>query len=49
MWKFDEFLDVAPHRCRPTSRIMDRLLQHAQTLHGSDQLADDFSIVEVEF
>ncbi len=48
MWDFDEFLKLI-HALPCGEPLMDRLLQHAQTLHGSGQLTDDFSIVEVEF
>ena len=48
MWQFDDFLKFL-RSLPPDEPLMDRLLQHAQTLHGSDQLTDDFSIVEVEF
>ena len=48
MWQFDDFLELL-RTLPPDQPLMDRLLQHAQTLHGSDQLTDDFSIVEVEF
>jgi hypothetical protein len=29
--------------------LMDELLAHVRTLHGSDELADDFSILEAYF
>ncbi|MCY2992993.1 MAG: PP2C family protein-serine/threonine phosphatase, partial [Planctomycetota bacterium] len=48
MWPFDEFvkfLCTAP----PDGPVMDRLLRHVQELHGSDQLGDDFSIVEIDW
>ena len=32
-----------------TSAVLDRLLHHVQALHGSDQLGDDFSIVEIDW
>lgn len=48
MWTFDEFLDFL-RTLPPGQRVMDRLLQHAQTLHGSDQSTDDFSIVDFAF
>ena len=48
MWKFADFLQLI-RSLPPDEPLMDRLLQHCQTLHGSDQLTDDFSIVEVEF
>jgi phosphoserine phosphatase RsbU/P len=48
MWKFDEFLELI-RSTPPGEPLMDRLLQHVQAIHGSEQLADDFSIVQVEF
>ncbi len=48
MWKFEEFVEYL-RTIPPDESLMDRLLQHAQTLHGSDQLTDDFSIVQAEF
>jgi phosphoserine phosphatase RsbU/P len=48
MWKFEDFLEYLP-TIPPDAPLMDHLLQHAQTLHGSDQLTDDFSIVQAEF
>jgi sigma-B regulation protein RsbU (phosphoserine phosphatase) len=48
MWKFDDFLELI-RSTPPGEPVMDRLLQHVQAIHGSEQLADDFSIVEVEF
>ena len=48
MWKFDQFVDFL-RSLPPGAPLMDRLLQHVQALHGSDQLTDDFSIVQVEF
>ena len=48
MWKFEDFLEYLA-TLPPDAPLMDRLLQHAQSLHGSDQLTDDFSIVQAEF
>jgi phosphoserine phosphatase RsbU/P len=48
MWQFDDFLKFL-RASPPDEPLMDRLLQHAQTLHGGAQLTDDFSIVQVEF
>jgi phosphoserine phosphatase RsbU/P len=48
MWKFEDFVEYL-RTIPPDESLMDRLLQHAQTLHGSDQLTDDFSIVQAEF
>ena len=48
MWKFDAFVDFL--KGDPTDEsVMDRLLDHVQKLHGSNQLDDDFSMVVVEF
>jgi hypothetical protein len=48
MWEFDDFLELI-RTLPPDESLLDRLLHHAQTLHGSEQLTDDFSLVEVEF
>jgi phosphoserine phosphatase RsbU/P len=48
MWKFEEFLDfISSGEARES--LADRLLAHVQELHGSNQLSDDFSMVEVAF
>ncbi len=48
MWKFEDFVEYL-RTIPPGEPLMDRLLRHAQTLHGSDQLSDDYSIVQAEF
>ena len=48
MWTFDAFVDLVKGDPQSGS-IMDRLLGHVQELHGSNQLDDDFSIVEIDF
>ncbi|MCL4203943.1 MAG: SpoIIE family protein phosphatase [Pirellulaceae bacterium] len=48
MWTFEDFQEYLA-TLPPDAPLMDRLLQHAQALHGSDQLTDDFSIVQAEF
>jgi sigma-B regulation protein RsbU (phosphoserine phosphatase) len=48
MWTFDAFVDLVKGDPQGGS-IMDRLLGHVQELHGSNQLDDDFSIVEIDF
>ena len=48
MWGLDDlvnFLCTAP----PDAPLMDHLLHHVQALQGSDQLADDFSIMEIDW
>jgi phosphoserine phosphatase RsbU/P len=46
MWKYDEFLEFM-RNSTSGEPLMDRLLGHVQQLHGSNQLGDDFSIVEM--
>jgi sigma-B regulation protein RsbU (phosphoserine phosphatase) len=46
MWKLQEFVDFVSVQPRE-SPVADRLLGHVRELHGSDMLADDFSVVEV--
>ncbi len=46
MWTYDEFV---PYLAGLAEDPLDRLLAHARALHGADTLADDFSIVQVEF
>jgi phosphoserine phosphatase RsbU/P len=46
MWTYDEFV---PYLAGLADDPLDRLLAHARGLHGSDTLADDFSIVQVCF
>jgi sigma-B regulation protein RsbU (phosphoserine phosphatase) len=49
-WTFGEFVDfLAAHGQSSDESVMDRLLAHVRQLHGSDQLDDDFSMVEVRF
>jgi phosphoserine phosphatase RsbU/P len=47
-WAFDEFLAFLTS-ATPASNLMERLLAHVRQLHGSDTLADDFSILELAF
>jgi sigma-B regulation protein RsbU (phosphoserine phosphatase) len=47
MWKYDEFASYLA--ALPPEEGLDRLLAHARQMHGSDTLADDFSIVQVAF
>jgi sigma-B regulation protein RsbU (phosphoserine phosphatase) len=46
MWKFDEFVAHLSEPALGDDSRLDRLLRHVRELHGSDQLEDDFSIVE---
>ncbi|MFZ4702445.1 MAG: PP2C family protein-serine/threonine phosphatase [Candidatus Methylumidiphilus sp.] len=48
IWELEnliEFLCNAP----PEAALMDSLLNHVQMMQGSDQLADDFSIMEIDW
>jgi len=49
MWTIDEFIDYFAALPPSEESPIDRLLAHARRLHGSEVLADDFSMVEVEF
>ena len=47
-WDFDEFLQFLA-AVPPEDNPMNRLLAHTRQLHGSDTLADDFSILRLIF
>ncbi|HKI33629.1 MAG TPA: SpoIIE family protein phosphatase [Gemmataceae bacterium] len=49
MWTIDEFIDYFGALPPGAESPIDRLLAHARRLQGSDVLADDFSMVEIEF
>lgn len=47
-WPFEEFVEFLSTQADDgQGAVMDRLFEHARKLRGSDQLADDFSIIEV--
>jgi sigma-B regulation protein RsbU (phosphoserine phosphatase) len=48
MWKVQEFVDFVSALPREAP-VADRLLEHVRQMHGSDVLADDFSVLEVWF
>jgi sigma-B regulation protein RsbU (phosphoserine phosphatase) len=48
MWTFDEFVKFFA-TLPPDEAPMDRLLAHVRQMHGSDTLADDFSMVSIAF
>jgi sigma-B regulation protein RsbU (phosphoserine phosphatase) len=48
-WTFDEFVAFMSQRNGDGAPLMDRLKEHVCGLHGSDQLDDDFSLVEAIF
>jgi hypothetical protein len=49
MWEFDQFVDFMAEPPAAGQSSLDRLWEHARSVHGSDVLDDDFSIVEVSF
>jgi sigma-B regulation protein RsbU (phosphoserine phosphatase) len=48
MWKYKEFVEFVSTLPREEP-VADQLLAHVRQLHGSDLLADDFSVLEVRF
>ena len=48
MWKFEEFVRFMAGQPAGDGR-MDGLLAYARKLGGSETLADDFSVVQVDF
>jgi sigma-B regulation protein RsbU (phosphoserine phosphatase) len=49
MWTIDEFIDYMVTLPPAEESAIDRLLAHARRLHASDVLADDFSMLEIDF
>jgi phosphoserine phosphatase RsbU/P len=49
MWPFNEFVDLLVGIGRDATGNLDRVWQHVTVLGGSDQLDDDFSLLQVEF
>ncbi len=46
-WPFEEFVAfLSSQKDDHHGAVMDRLLEHVRKLNGSDQLSDDFSIIE---
>jgi sigma-B regulation protein RsbU (phosphoserine phosphatase) len=48
-WQHREFVEFVTALRREGEALSDRLLAHVQELHGSNMLADDFSILEIQF
>ena len=48
MWPFNDFVTYVESAARSTD-AMDRLMSHVRQLSGTDEFADDFSIVQVQF
>jgi hypothetical protein len=49
VWDMDACIEYLARRDSRGGAIMDELLTHVRTLHGSHELPDDFSILEVCF
>jgi sigma-B regulation protein RsbU (phosphoserine phosphatase) len=49
MWKHQEFVSFISALPRDGAPLGDRLLVHVRKMHGSELLADDFSVLEVRF
>ena len=48
-WKHQEFVAFLSTLPRDGFSLGERLLEHVRQKHGSDLLADDFSVLEVRF
>jgi sigma-B regulation protein RsbU (phosphoserine phosphatase) len=48
-WQHHEFVEFVTALRREGEALSNRLLAHVQQLHGSNMLADDFSILEIQF
>ena len=49
MWKHQEFVSFLSTLPRDGAPLGERLLEHVRQMHGSDLLADDYSVLEVRF
>jgi serine phosphatase RsbU (regulator of sigma subunit) len=49
VWDMDACIEYLARRDSRGGALMDELLAHVRTLHGSHELADDFSILEACF
>jgi predicted ATPase len=49
VWDMDACIEYLAKRSTCGGALMDELLAHVRTLHGSHELADDFSILEAYF
>jgi sigma-B regulation protein RsbU (phosphoserine phosphatase) len=48
-WRHADFLSYLAGLPRTEASLMDRVLAHVRQLHGSDMLADDFSMMQICF
>ncbi len=49
VWDMEECIEYLARRDSRGGALMDELLAHVRILHGSHELADDFSILEACF
>jgi phosphoserine phosphatase RsbU/P len=49
MWKHQQFVQYVNALPRGDASLSEQLLAHVRQLHGSESLADDFSVLEVRF
>ena len=49
MWPFSEFINFMGRPAQDGNQGMDALVRHVRELSGTDEFADDFSIVEFQF
>jgi serine phosphatase RsbU (regulator of sigma subunit) len=49
VWDLEACIQYLAERSTRGGALMDELLAHVRTLHGSQELADDFSILEAYF
>jgi sigma-B regulation protein RsbU (phosphoserine phosphatase) len=49
MWLTQEFIDYVASLSPADGSVIDRLLAHVRQLHGTEVLADDFSMMEIVF
>ena len=49
MWQLEEFVEYMSTFTIETPDVLDRLIQHTQTLGGSAEFDDDFTVMEITF
>jgi phosphoserine phosphatase RsbU/P len=49
MWSASDFAHFAATLNPADGAVLDRVLNHVKEMHGSEMLADDFSILELTF
>jgi len=49
MWDYGEFLQLLQQPAQPGTPDVERIYRYVKYIHGSDDLEDDFSMLEVVF